>query len=109
MKTYLKNYIARKTIQFIMTGIQIVFMVIAIIFMYLFVSSGTGKETPNYAVIAIVFTIIWCAYYLVQLIFASATYNKTVTRSKLDLAFLIVSVTLLPFGCAIYGILIALM
>lgn len=109
MKKYYENERIRKITQSVVTAIQAVLVILAATFMLLFVTTGAGSNSPDYSVTAIVVTVIFCAYYLAQLIFAAATYIYTPKRNSFDVAFLTVSVLLLPIACGIYGLIIWLM
>ena len=109
MKKYYENERIRKITQSVITAVQAVLAVLAVTFMLLFVTTGAGSNSPDYSVTAIVFAVIFCAYYLVELFFAVTTYIYTPKRNSFDAAFLAVSVLLLPLACGIYGLIIWLM
>ena len=109
MKKYYENGRIRKIAQSVIMAVQAVLAVLAVTFMLLFVTTGAGGNSPDYSVTAIVFAVIFCAYYLVELFFAAATYIYTPKRNPFDVAFLTVSVLLLPLACGIYGLTIWLM
>ncbi len=110
MEKYYADLKLRAKIQMITTAVLLVLMSLAIAFMYLFVSTPSGKPNArDFSVTAIVFTVIFCICYLVQGIFAIATYVSTADRKPLDKVFVAVNVLILPLACGIYGILIACM
>lgn len=109
MTKYYENERIRKITQSVITAVQAVLAVLAVTFMLLFVTTGAGSNSTDFSVTAIVFTVIFCAYYLVELFFAVATYIYTPKRNSFDAAFLTVSILLLPIACGIYGMIIWLM
>ena len=109
MKKYYDNDNIRAITQSAITSIQVVLMVLSITFMYLFVSTGAGSNSPDYSVVAIFSTVLWCAYYLTQAAFAIVTFAHTKKKNMKDITFIVLSIAMLPLGCAIYGILLLTM
>lgn len=109
MKKYYENERIRKITQWVITAVQAVLAILAVTFMLLFVTTGAGSNSPDYSVAAIVFAVLFCAYYLAQLAFSATTYRRTVKRIAADSVFLAISVALLPIACGIYGLIIWLM
>lgn len=105
---YYENAKYREKVQIILSAVELVLAALAVTFMYLFVSTGAGSNTPDYSVAAIVFTFVFCAYYLVQGAFAIVTFSKTSNKNPIDKIFLSISVAILPLACGIYGIMVCI-
>ena len=90
----------RKTIYWILTSIQSLFGVLALIFMILMME---GEGPLISAELAIAFTIPLVAFYLGQLVTVSIMFCKTSSKHKADYLFLAISILLLPFFTALYS------
>lgn len=103
MQKYLSDSKLRKTAQTAITAVQLALMILAIIFMTLFVSTPAPSE-KDFSITAIIFAIIWGIFYVAQLVFAVTTYAKTSEKNKVDKIFLITSAVWIVVGAGIYGI-----
>ena len=91
----------RKTIYWILTSIQSLFGVLALIFMILMMEGEGPLISPE---LAIAFTIPLVAFYLGQLVTVSIMFCKTSSKQKADFIFLAISILLLPFFTALYAL-----
>lgn len=103
MLAYYESQQYRSKVQLTISIIQAVLMLLAVTFMALFVGTP-APSTRNFSVVAIVFSLLWGAYYFAQIIFAAVTYGKTAIKGKYDVMFLVGSIAYFPVACALYAI-----
>lgn len=101
MVNYYNREFYRAKVQLALCITQAVLAVLAILFMFLFVSTPVPSDA-NYGAGAIVTSIVWGAFYVAQVIFATATYIKTHNKTKRDVAFVGGSVAFLPAAVLVY-------
>jgi len=105
MKRYYGDASVRKITQAALSSVQALFMVLSLIFMTLFVTTPAPSEA-DFSVAAMVFTVVWCCYYLLQVAFAVITFVKTTAKAKLDIAFLITSLLWLAVGVGLFRLIL---